>query len=84
MSQQPTQEQLIESNIQSLFPALWSSSPQIKLKARQYFRTHADLVPRVRARVIQRLQYLNCDTEVFWLKQEFGGLPLSTDLCVYF
>ena len=77
---EPTQQQLIESNIQKLVQALCSSSPQDNLKAKEYLRTHADLVPRV----IQGLQYLNCHTEAFWLKQEFGRLPLPTVLCVYF
>ena len=82
MSQQPTQQQLIESNIQKLVQALCSSSPQDKLKAKEYLRTHADFVPRV----IKRLRHLNRDKEVYdWLlKQEFLGLPLPTDLCVYF
>ena len=69
-------QQLIETSIQ----ALCSSSPQDNLKAKEYLRTHAGLIPRV----IQGLQYLNRDKEVFWLNQEFGGFPLPTDLCVYF
>ena len=72
MSQQPTQQQLVESNIQKLVQALCSSSPQDNLKAREYLGTHADLVPRV----ILGLQYLNRDKEVSYLQQEFGGLPL--------
>ena len=72
MSQQPTQQQLIESNIQKLVQALCSSSPQDNLKAKEYLRTHADFIPRV----IQRLQYLNRDKEVSYLQQEFrGGMP---------
>ena len=67
--QQPTQQQLIESNIQKLVQAMCSASPQDNLKAKEYLRTHADLVPRV----IQRLQYLNRDKEVSYLQQEFGG-----------
>ena len=69
MSQQPTQQQLIESNIQKLVQELCSSSPQDNLKAKEYLKTHADLVPRV----IQGLQHLNLDNEVSYLQQEFGG-----------
>ena len=72
MSQQPTQQQLVESNIRKLVQALCSSSPQDNLKAKEYLRRHADLIPRV----IQGLQYLNRDKEVSYLQREFGGLPL--------
>ena len=62
-------QQPIESDIQKLVQALRSSSSQDNLKAKEYLRTHADLVPRV----IQGLQYLNRDKEVSYLQQEFGG-----------
>ncbi|XP_019862925.1 PREDICTED: CREB-binding protein-like isoform X2 [Amphimedon queenslandica] len=61
--------QLMENNIQKLVQALCSPSPQDNLKAKEYLRTHTELVPRV----IQGLQYLSRDKEVSYLQQEFGN-----------
>lgn len=61
--------QVMENNIHKLVQALCSPSPQDNLKAKEYLRTHTELV----SRVIQGLQYLSRDKEVSYLQQEFGN-----------
>ncbi|XP_019854901.1 PREDICTED: uncharacterized protein LOC100636542 [Amphimedon queenslandica] len=60
---------VMENNIQKLVQAICSPSPQDNLKAKEYLRTHTELVPQV----IQGLQYLSRDKEVSYLQQEFGN-----------